>query len=62
MAKEKGVRGNFLQTIINNAVPVALIVTVLMMFIPLPKMLIDLAMVMNFAIADKLGTSFGNWQ
>ena len=51
MAKEKGVRGNFLQTIINNAVPVALIVTVLMMFIPLPKMLIDLAMVMNFAIA-----------
>lgn len=47
-------RNNFLNALLssqNSMVAVAVVITVLMMFIPLPKGLIDLAMVINIAIS-----------
>src|SRR5574344_507177 len=42
---------NFLSSIQTNSVAVAVVVTVLMMFIPIPKALIDVAMVANLAVS-----------
>src|SRR5574344_2377428 len=42
---------NFLSSIQTNSVAVAVVVTVLMMFIPVPKALIDVAMVINLAVS-----------
>ncbi|MBP5156971.1 MAG: FHIPEP family type III secretion protein, partial [Treponema sp.] len=47
-------RNNFLNSLLssqNSMVAVAVVITVLMMFIPLPKGLIDLAMVVNIAFS-----------
>ncbi len=47
-------RNNFLNALLssqNSMVAVAVVITVLMMFIPLPKGLIDLAMVVNIALS-----------
>lgn len=48
--RSKGLEG-FLNGIQNNAVAVAVVVTVLLMFIPVPKTLIDLFMVINLAVS-----------
>ena len=42
---------SFISVIQSNSIAVAVVVTVLMMFIPLPKTIIDLAMVANLAIS-----------
>ena len=51
MPERGSVRNSVLYSIQNNAAAVAVIVTVLMMFIPLPKAIIDIFMVANLAVA-----------
>ena len=41
----------FLTSLQQNAIPVAVIITVLTLLIPVPKMFIDMCMVLNLAIA-----------
>jgi len=49
MANER--RGNFLNFIQRNAVGVAAVLVVLLLFIPMPKVLIDLSMILNLAFS-----------
>jgi len=50
MADER--RGNSILTFIQrNAVPVAVVLSVLLLFVPIPKILVDLSMILNLAFA-----------
>lgn len=49
MANES--RGNILKFITGNIVPVAVVLAVFLLFIPIPKFLIDLSMILNLALA-----------
>ena len=49
MANES--RGNILKFITGNIVPVAVVLTVFLLFIPIPKFIIDLSMILNLAFA-----------
>ena len=49
MANES--RGNILKFIMGNAVPVAVVLAVFLLFVPIPKLLIDLSMIINLAFA-----------
>ncbi len=49
MANER--RGNFLTFIQSNIVPVAIVMVVFLLFIPIPKVLIDLSMILNLAFS-----------
>lgn len=44
-------RGNILNFIAGNIVPVAVVLTVFLLFVPIPKFLIDLSMILNLALA-----------
>jgi len=44
-------RGNILKFITGNAVPVAVVLAVFLMFIPIPKFIIDLSMILNLALS-----------
>ena len=49
MANES--RGNILKFITGNAVPVAVVLAVFLLFIPIPKFIIDLSMILNLALS-----------
>ena len=49
MANES--RGNILKFITGNIVPVAVVLAVFLLFVPIPKFLIDLSMILNLALA-----------
>ena len=49
MANES--RGNILKFITGNAVPVAVVLAVFLLFIPIPKIIIDLSMIINLALS-----------
>ena len=49
MANES--RGNILKFITGNIVPVAVVLAVFLLFLPIPKFLIDLSMILNLALA-----------
>ena len=49
MANES--RGNILNFIMGNAVPVAVVLAVFLLFVPIPKFIIDLSMIINLAFA-----------
>ncbi|MBR1639739.1 MAG: FHIPEP family type III secretion protein [Treponema sp.] len=49
MADER--RGSILSFIQKNAVPVSVVVCVLLLFIPIPKILVDLSMILNLAFS-----------
>ena len=49
MANES--RGNILKFIADNAVPVAVVLAVFLMFVPIPKFIIDLSMILNLALS-----------
>ena len=49
MANES--RGTILKFITGNIVPVAVVLAVFLLFVPIPKMLIDLSMILNLAFA-----------
>ena len=49
MANEK--RGSIVDALQRNIVPVAIVVVVILLFIPLPKILIDLLMIVNLAFS-----------
>ena len=49
MANES--RGNILKFITGNAVPVAVVLAVFLMFVPIPKFIIDLSMILNLALS-----------
>ncbi len=49
MANES--RGNILKFITGNIVPVAVVLAVFLLFVPIPKFLIDLSMILNLAFA-----------
>ena len=55
MPESQSSRRNFSESfgsiVEKNAVPIAVIISILMMIIPLPKFLIDFAMVLNFALS-----------
>ena len=44
-------RGNILKFLTGNIVPVAVVLTVFLLFLPIPKFLIDLSMILNLAFA-----------
>lgn len=44
-------RGNILKFITGNAVPVAVVMAVFLMFVPIPKFVIDLSMILNLALS-----------
>ena len=44
-------RGNILKFITGNSVPVAVVLAVFLMFIPIPKFIIDLSMILNLALS-----------
>ena len=44
-------RGNILKFITGNIVPVAVVLAVFLLFVPIPKFLIDLSMILNLAFA-----------
>ena len=44
-------RGNILKFITGNAVPVAVVLAVFLMFVPIPKFIIDLSMILNLALS-----------
>ena len=44
-------RGNILKFLTGNIVPVAVVLTVFLLFLPIPKVLIDLSMILNLAFA-----------
>lgn len=44
-------RGNILKFITGNIVPVAVVIAVFLLFLPIPKFLIDLSMILNLAFA-----------
>ena len=44
-------RGNILKFITGNAVPVAVVLAVFLMFIPIPKFIIDLSMILNLGLS-----------
>ena len=49
MANES--RGNILKFITGNAVPVAVVLAVFLLFVPIPKFIIDLSMILNLALS-----------
>lgn len=49
MANES--RGNILKFITGNAVPVAVVLAVFFLFVPIPKFIIDLSMILNLALS-----------
>ena len=49
MANES--RGNILKFITGNIVPVAVVLAVFLLFVPIPKFIIDLSMILNLALA-----------
>ena len=49
MANES--RGNLLKFITGNIVPVAVVLAVFLLFVPIPKFLIDLSMILNLALS-----------
>ena len=49
MANES--RGNILKFITGNIVPVAVVLAVFLLFVPIPKFLIDLSMILNLALS-----------
>ena len=49
MANERG--GKFLNFLQSNIVPVAIVLVVFLLFIPIPKALIDLSMILNIAFS-----------
>ena len=49
MANES--RGNILKFITGNAVPVAVVLAVFLMFVPIPKFIIDLSMILNLGLS-----------
>ena len=49
MANES--RGNILKFITGNAVPVAVVLAVFLLFVPIPKTIIDLSMILNLAFS-----------
>ena len=49
MANES--RGNILKFITCNAVPVAVVLAVFLLFVPIPKFIIDLSMILNLALS-----------
>ena len=49
MANES--RGNILKFITSNAVPVAVVLAVFLMFVPIPKFIIDLSMILNLSLS-----------
>ncbi|MCR4579640.1 MAG: flagellar biosynthesis protein FlhA [Treponema sp.] len=49
MADER--RGSIVTFIQKNAVPVAVVITVFLLFIPIPKFLVDLSMILNLALS-----------
>ena len=49
MANES--RGTILNFIAGNIVPVAVVLTVFLLFVPIPKFIIDLSMILNLAFA-----------
>ena len=44
-------RGNILKFITGNITPVAVVLAVFLLFIPIPKQLIDLSMILNLALS-----------
>ncbi|MDY3721442.1 MAG: flagellar biosynthesis protein FlhA [Treponema sp.] len=49
MANES--RGNILKFITGNAVPIAVVLAVFLLFVPIPKFIIDLSMILNLALS-----------